>query len=139
MQLQLKLATRQWIQSTTYECNERIFDDLLLTFEKIFLKNILLRFVALIFMLLLVSFDSKLVNNQSRIESLKIRDNSTFMPISLRKPWINDFLEVVNKDLHWQWVEQLTNLDSKGTKISIYKNYKNQNCQYSSRIHFWNI
>ena len=46
-----------------YVCNERLFGGLLFTFNKIFLKNPLLRFVALTFTLLMAHFESKLFNN----------------------------------------------------------------------------
>ena len=42
----IQLTTHQWIQTTPYVCNERIFGGLLFTFNKIFLKNPLPRFVA---------------------------------------------------------------------------------------------
>ena len=60
---ELQLTTHQWIQTTPYLCNERIFGSLLFTFNKIFLKNPLQRFVALTFALLLAPFESKLFNN----------------------------------------------------------------------------
>ena len=50
----IQLRTHQWIQSTSYICTKRIFASLLLTFNKIFLKNLVIRFVVQTFMLLLV-------------------------------------------------------------------------------------
>ena len=51
------------IQTTPYVCNERIFGGPLFTFNKIFLKDPLSRFVGLTFTLLLAPFESKLSNN----------------------------------------------------------------------------
>ena len=59
---------------------------------KYFLLKNLQRFVASTITLLVVHFVSKLINNQSRSESLKIRDNSTFVSLSLQNRWNNDFL-----------------------------------------------
>ena len=59
----VQLTTHQWIQTTPYVCNERIFGGLLFAFNKIFLKDSLPRFVALTFTLLLAPFESKLFNN----------------------------------------------------------------------------
>ena len=59
----VQLTTHQWIQTTPYVCNERIFGGLLFAFKEIFLKNSLPRFLALTFTLLLAPFESKLFNN----------------------------------------------------------------------------
>ena len=68
---QVQLPTHQWIQSTPYVCNERILDVLLFTSNKIFLKETLLKLVALRFTLILVPFELKLVNYSTRCQSLK--------------------------------------------------------------------
>jgi len=114
--LYLQFATHQWIQTTPHTCNERTPDSFLFTLNKISLKIPLQRFVTVTFTLLLEPFESKLVNNQSHGESLKIHDNPAFMPFSLLKQWFNDFQEVF-KD--WQRTCFWSNLDSKGTKISV--------------------
>ena len=44
-----------WIQSTSYLCDERIFAGWQLTLNKIFLKNVIEKFAALTFTLLLVA------------------------------------------------------------------------------------
>ena len=112
----MKLTTHQWFQNTPYVCSERIFEDLQSPLNIIFLQNSLERFVILIFSLLLVPIESKLVNNQSHSKSSKIRDNSTFVPFSHQKRRNNDLLEVF-KD--WEKGEWLSNLYSKGAKISV--------------------
>ena len=47
-----------------------IFDRLLRTLNEVFLEKSLQRYIALIFMLLLVPFESKLVNFSTRSQSL---------------------------------------------------------------------
>ena len=56
-----KLA-KTWIYFTPYVCTDRIFDSRPFMNNKIFLKKLLWKFVAHIFMLLLAHFESKLVN-----------------------------------------------------------------------------
>ena len=65
IQIQLSLlqfATHQWIQSISYVFTGRIFDMFLRLLNEVFMENSLQRFVALIFTLLLVPLEAKLVN-----------------------------------------------------------------------------
>ena len=69
--LYLQLRTYQWIQITSYICTGRIFDRLMRTLSEIPFEKSCQRFVALIFMLLLVPFESKLVNFPTHCQCLK--------------------------------------------------------------------
>ena len=59
----IQLTTHQWIQFTPYTCNKPIFLGLLFTSNEIFLKSTIKIFVSITLTLLLVPFESKLVNS----------------------------------------------------------------------------
>ena len=74
----LQLRTHQWIQSTSYVCTGRIFHKLLRTLNKVLLENFLQRNIALIFTLLLVHSESKLVFFSTYCQCLKTFRKSMF-------------------------------------------------------------
>ena len=93
-----------------------MFDGSRFVYNKNFLTEILKKFVAYIFTLLLAPFAVKSVNYSRHSEPFKNAWTSTIHRFRRKMSSISEFLRML-KDLLWR--EQLTNLNAKGAKRSV--------------------
>ena len=89
--------THQWIQSTWYLCNGRIFDRLLCTSNEGYKENSLKSFVDVSFTLLFVPFESKLVNFSTGRQDIDVLYR--FWKRIEHKRWINLYSKVTKDAL----------------------------------------
>ena len=80
----ISLIVRMRTNRGSTVCTKQIFDRLLRMQKEVFLENFLQRFVALIFALLLVPFESKLVNFWIHRQCLKTSRKSMILSLLKR-------------------------------------------------------